>query len=162
LFCFLILDLKLAGATDKQTLLNLLEGPIAALGYELVDLDLRVGANGLLRLFIDSEQGITLDDCELISRQISALLDVEDPIPGSYVLEVSSPGIDRRLRTKHHFAAHVDEEVKIQLVRPREGRRRFRGKVAEVDETAVSVVVDGTKWRLPIAEIATATLVAQV
>ena len=152
----------LGGATDKQTLLSLLEGPIAALGYELVDLDLRVGANGLLRLFIDSQQGVTLDDCEVVSRQISALLDVEDPIPGSYVLEVSSPGIDRRLRTSGHFAQHVNEEVKIQLARPHDGRRRFRGKVAEVDDKAVSVVVDGTKWRLPIAEIATATLVAQV
>jgi ribosome maturation factor RimP len=152
----------LAATTDKQRLLDLLEGPIAALGYELVDLDLRVGANGLLRLFIDSQPGVTLDDCEVVSRQISALLDVEDPIPGSYVLEVSSPGIDRRLRTSGHFAQHVNEEVKIQLARPHDGRRRFRGKVAEVDDKAVSVVVDGTKWRLPIAEIATATLVARV
>ena len=152
----------LGGSTDKQTLLSLLEGPVAALGYELIDLDLRVGANGLLRLFIDSTAGITLDDCETVSRQISALLDVEDPITGSYVLEVSSPGVDRRLRTSGHFAQHVNEEVKIQLARPQDGRRRFRGKLAEVDDEAVAVVVDGTTWRLPISEIATATLVAQV
>lgn len=153
---------RLSGSTDKQTLLTLLEAPIAALDYELVDLDLRVGANGLLRVFIDAPDGVTLDDCEAVSRQISALLDVEDPIPGSYVLEVSSPGVDRRLRTSGHFAAHVNEEVKIQLARPHDGRRRFRGRLAEVDEQAVSVVVDGRKWRLPLTEIATATLVARV
>ncbi|MGD8324483.1 MAG: ribosome maturation factor RimP [Gammaproteobacteria bacterium] len=141
--------------------MSLLEGPILALGYELVDLDLRTGANGLLRVFIDSDAGVTLDDCETVSRQIGALLDVEDPIPGRYVLEVSSPGIDRRLRTSGHFARHVNEEVKIQLSRPQGGRRRFRGRLADVDEQAVSVEVDGTQWRLPIADIATATLVAR-
>lgn len=151
----------MSGSTEKQELLRLLEGPIAALGYELVDLDLRIGASGLLRLFIDSEHGVTLDDCETVSRQISTLLDVEDPIPGSYVLEVSSPGVDRRLRTSGHFAQHVNEEVKIQLTRPQDGRRRFRGRLADVNEQAVCVLVDGTKWRLPISEIATATLVAQ-
>jgi len=149
-------------AIDKSDLLNLLEGPVAALGYELVDLDLRIGASGLVRLFIDSEDGATLDDCETVSRQVSALLDVEDPIPGSYVLEVSSPGIDRRLRTQRHFRRYVNEEVKIQLARPHDGRRRFRGTLADVDEQAVSVVVDGRQWRLPIADIASATLVARV
>jgi len=151
-----------SGAIDKTGLLELLDGPVAALGYELVDIDLRIGANGLLRLFIDSQDGVTLDDCETVSRQISALLDVEDPIPGSYVLEVSSPGIERRLRTEGHFRRHVNEEVKIQLTRPQDGRRRFRGTVAGVDEQAVAVVVDGVQWRLPIADIATATLVARI
>lgn len=153
---------ELSQTADKTGLLGLLEGPVAALGYELVDIDLRVGANGLLRLFIDADAGITLDDCAAVSRQVSALLDVEDPIPGSYVLEVSSPGVDRRLRTSGHFAQFVNEEVKIQLQRPHDGRRRFRGTVAAVDDQAVSVVVDGTKWRLPIADIASATLVARM
>lgn len=152
----------MSGATDKSGLLELLEAPVAALGYELVDLDLRTGSHGLLRLFIDSDHGVTLDDCETVSRQIGALLDVEDPIAGSYVLEVSSPGVDRRLRTARHFQRVVNEEVKIQLTRPRDGRRRFRGRLAEVDEQAVSVEVDGQQWRLPIADIATATLVARV
>lgn len=154
--------MSLSGAIDKAGLLGLLEAPVAALGYELVDLDLRTGASGLLRLFIDAPDGVTLDDCEKVSRQIGALLDVEDPIPGSYVLEVSSPGVDRRLRTAGHFRRFVNEEVKIQLVRPHDGRRRFRGRLAEVDDTGVSVLVDGRQWRLPLAEIATATLVARV
>ena len=152
----------MSAIVSKTALLDLLEGPVGALGYELVDLDVRVGANGLLRLFIDTDTGVTLDDCEKVSRQISALLDVEDPIPGSFVLEVSSPGIERRLRTSRHFERHVNEEVKIQLARPQEGRRRFRGTLAGVDEQSVSVVVDGAQWRLPLAEIATATLVARV
>jgi ribosome maturation factor RimP len=152
----------MSAVISKSALLDLLEGPVSALGYELVDLDIRVGANGLLRLFIDTESGVTLDDCEKVSRQISALLDVEDPIPGRYALEVSSPGVDRRLRTRGHFERHVNEEVKIQLARPQEGRRRFRGKVAAVDEQSVSVVVDGEQWRLPLENIATATLVAQL
>jgi ribosome maturation factor RimP len=151
----------MSGLTDKATLLNLLERPVNALGYELVDLDLRVGANGLLRVFIDAANGVTLDDCEKVSRQISALLDVEDPIPGRYVLEVSSPGVDRRLRTSGHFAQHVNEEVRIQLTRPKDGRRRFRGRLADVDEDAVSILVDGTQWRLPLTDIATANLVAR-
>ena len=149
-------------AIDKSGLLALLERPIAALGYELVDLDLRLGANGLLRLFIDAENGVTLDDCEKVSRQISALLDVEDPLPDSYVLEVSSPGVERRLRTQRHFQRCVDEEVRIQLVRPQDGRRRFRGRLTSVDEQSVSLVVDGTQWRLPLADIASANLVARV
>ena len=147
----------------QDELAALLEPTVEGLGFELADLDVRLGGrNGLVRVFIDKPDGIGLDDCEKVSREVAALLDVEDPIPGSYVLEVSSPGIDRRLRTSGHFAQYVNEEVKIQLARPHDGRRRFRGKVAEVDDKAVSVVVDGTKWRLPIAEIATATLVARV
>jgi len=110
-------------AIDKAGLIRLLEAPLAALGYELVDLDLRMGRNGLLRLYIDREGGVTLDDCEHVSRQISAFLDVEDPMPGRYVLEVSSPGIERRLRTVEHFRRFVNEEVKIQLARPQDGRR---------------------------------------
>jgi ribosome maturation factor RimP len=149
-------------AIDKPGLIRLLEAPLAALGYELVDIDLRVGSNGLLRLYIDAEGGVTLDDCELASRQISAFLDVEDPMPGRYVLEVSSPGIERRLRTVEHFRRFVNEEVKIQLARPQDGRRRFRGRLTDVDEEAISVVVDGVACRLPFEDIAMATLVPQL
>ena len=94
-------------AIRKQRLLELLEPPLEALGYELVDLDVRVGRRGLLRVFIDKENGVNLADCELVSRQLSAFLDVEDPLPGQYVLEVSSPGLDRPLRTLEHFGGFV-------------------------------------------------------
>ena len=84
---------------DKEELIRLLEPAINALGYELVDLDLRVGRGGLLRLFIDKDPAVALRDCEYVSQQIGDLLDVQDPISGDYVLEVSSPGLDRPLRT---------------------------------------------------------------
>lgn len=147
---------------DKRRLIRLLEPPITALGYELVDLDLRIGSNGLLRVYIDKDTGVTVDDCAIVSQQTSAFLDVEDPIPGTYVLEVSSPGIDRRLRTEQHFRSALNEEVRVQLSRPQDGRRRFRGQLTNVDDESISVVVDGTKWRLPYENISAASLVAQV
>ena len=96
---------------DKERLIALLEAPLAALGFELADLDVHLGRRGLLRLFIDREAGVKLEDCERVSEQLGAWLDVEDPLPGSYVLEVSSPGFDRRLRTLAHFARFAGERV---------------------------------------------------
>jgi ribosome maturation factor RimP len=88
-------------------LIELLEPTVKALGFELVDVEANIGRRSLLRLFIDREPAVTLADCELVSGQISAFLDVEDPLPGSYLLEVSSPGLDRRLRTPEHFRRFV-------------------------------------------------------
>ena len=90
-------------AVDKERLIELLEPALAAMGFELADIDAHFGRRGLLRLYIDRQGGVTVDDCQRVSEQIGALLDVEDPLPGSYVLEVSSPGFDRRLRTLAHF-----------------------------------------------------------
>jgi len=137
----------------------LLEGPINALGYELVDLDVRIGGRGLLRIYIDSVSGVTLDDCEMVSKQVGALLDVEDPLPGSYVLEVSSPGLDRRLRTAAHFERFIGEEIKIQLSRAQEGRRRFRGRLLGLEAGVVALEVDGKTWNLSLDDIDVATLV---
>ena len=102
---FLCATEKMDHAIRKQRLIELLEPPVEALGYELVDLDVRVGRNGLLRIYVDKDDGVNLADCELVSRQLGAFLDVEDPLPGHYVLEVSSPGLDRPLRTLEHFPA---------------------------------------------------------
>ena len=115
----------------------------------------------MLRLYIDKPEGVTLADCEFVSKQIGAFLDVEDPLPSSYVLEISSPGFDRRLRTVEHFRRFVDEEVKIELMRPRDGRRRLRGRLKEVHDAAVTVDVDGTDWHVEFAEIGVARLVPQ-
>ena len=148
---------------DKKELIALLEGPVRALGYDLVDLDVHVGRNGLLRVYIDrpgdGQGGVTLADCELVSGQLSAFLDVEDPLPGSYVLEISSPGVDRRLRTPEHFAGFVGEEVKVELKRPHEGRKKLRGRVLGVEKQDVSIEVDGVEWRIDVEDIATARLV---
>lgn len=151
------------GQVDKRELIELLEGPVRALGYELVDLDVHVGRNGLLRVYIDrpgeQEGGVTLADCELVSGQLSAFLDVEDPLPGSYMLEISSPGVDRRLRTPEHFARFVGEEVRVELKRPHDGRRKLRGRVLGVENEDVSIDVDGAEWRVDVEDIATARLV---
>jgi ribosome maturation factor RimP len=146
-------------AMDKEGLIVLLEPAINALGYELVDLDLLSGRGGLLLLFIDRPPAVTLADCEFVSQQIGDFLDVEDPIGGSYRLEVSSPGIDRRLRTPAHFAAVIGSEVNVELRRPVEGRRRFRGRLLVADANTIEVEVDGKNWRLPFAEVRTARLV---
>ena len=146
-------------SVDKQALIDLLEPPLQALGFELVDLDARIGGRGLLRLYIDREPAVTLADCELVSEQIGAFLDVEDPLPGHYVLEVSSPGIERRLRTAAHFERFLYDEIRVELSKPRDGRRRFRGRLCDAGAGAIAVDVDGTVWRLSLADIADARLV---
>ena len=151
--------MHLGAPAGKRGLIKLLEGPINALGYELVDLDVRTGGRGLLRIYIDSVNGVTLDDCEIVSKQVGALLDVEDPLPGSYLLEVSSPGLDRRLRTAAHFERFIGEEIKIQLSRAQEGRRRFRGRLLGLDAGVVALEVDGKTWNLSLENIDVATLV---
>ena len=145
----------------KETLLALLEPPVQALGYELVDLEARIGGNGLLRIFIDQDDGIDIDDCESVSRQLSAFLDVEEPLPGGYTLEVSSPGLDRPLRTAEHFERFAGHEAKIRLAVGREGRRNFKGRLCGVEEAEVMIEVDGQTWRLALADIATAHLVPE-
>ncbi len=144
----------------SEELIRLLEPHIERLGYEVTDLELKLGGrDGVLRVFIDKPGGVGLDDCENVSHQISALLDVEDPIPGHYVLEVSSPGLDRRLTKVEHFRRYTGEDVRIKLRFPVEGRRNFRGALKAVDEESIEVEVDGQSHRLPIATIASARLV---
>jgi ribosome maturation factor RimP len=138
----------------------LLEPTIEGLGYELADLEVRLGGkHGLLRVFIDSADGIGLDDCEKVSLAVSAILDVEDPLPGHYDLEVSSPGLDRKLTKVEHFQRYEGETVKVQMRFPVEGRRRFRGTLVSSDEENIVVDVDGIEHTLPVANIDTARLV---
>jgi ribosome maturation factor RimP len=141
-------------------LARLLEPTVEGLGYELADLELRVGGkNGVVRIFIDRPEGVGLGDCEAVSRQVSALLDVEDPVPGHYVLEVSSPGLDRKLTKPAHFQRFVGQEVRVQMRFPVDGRRRFRGKLLSAGEKTVEVEVDGVSQSLPMATIDSARLV---
>ena len=143
---------------DKERLLELLEPTLAAMGYELADLDAHVGRRGLLRLYIDRPGGVTVDDCQRVSEQVGAWLDVEDPLPGSYVLEVSSPGFDRRLRTAAHFERFGGEQARIELRDALGGRRKFVGKLAGVEGGEVVLEVDGERVRLPLSDIAVARL----
>ena len=141
-------------------MIELLEPEIEALGYELVDLELSVGhGNGLVRVYIDKDGGVTLDDCEKTSHQISALMEVEDPIPEHYTLEVSSPGLNRTLRTADHFVRFAGKRVKVELKRLHEGRKRFTGELVGIDGTEVILTMDETEIRLPIDGINKARLV---
>ena len=141
-------------------LAKLLEPTVERLGYELADLEVRLGGKGgVVRVFIDKPDGIGLDDCEKVSLAVSAILDVEDPVPGNYDLEVSSPGLDRKLTKVEHFQRFTGEIVKVQMRFPIEGRKRFRGQLLSVDEENIVVDVDGESHTLPLATIDTARLV---
>lgn len=144
----------------RETLLALLEPGVDALGYELLDVEYRTeDGHRTLRLFIDHPDGITLDECGEVSNHVSALLDVEDPIPEAYHLEVSSPGERRPLRKRAHFERFAGERVKIELNLGIEGRRRFTGILEGItEEGMVRVEVDQTPVDLPFSDIARARL----
>ena len=142
----------------KDSLLGLLEPSVEALGYELVDLDVQTGWRGILRIYIDKEEGIELADCELVSRQLSDLLDVEDPLPGHYVLEVSSPGIERRLRTLEHFKRFCGLEVVVQLKTPKDGLQKLRGRILEVQEEVIVIKGQEKSWTIELIEVELARL----
>jgi ribosome maturation factor RimP len=131
-----------------------LASPLAAQeGMELVDVEFG-GPSGrqTLRLFIDKPGGVSLDDCTSISRAVSAALDVEDPIEGAYDLEVSSPGLDRPLRTPEHFQKYAGERVKVKTYAPiseTDNRKTFIGKLLGFEEGKVVVDVDGREYRVP-------------
>ena len=142
---------------------QLLEPVISLMGYELVGIEyLGQGRNGVLRVYIDKTDGVTLDDCEKVSRQVSGLLDVEDPIRERYTLEVSSPGLDRPLFTREHFARHTGEWVQVRLDKPLDGRRNFKGIIQGMQDEEVLLEVDGTQFVLPLKTIEKARLVPKI
>lgn len=139
-----------------------IEPAVSALGYELVGIEyLPQGRHSLLRIYIDHEDGITVDDCERVSRQVSAALDVEDPIHGQYTLEVSSPGLDRPLFTAEHFRRFAGNEVQLRLHTPVEGRRKFKGLLRGVRDEKVVLEIDGVELLFPLEDIEKAQLVPQ-
>ena len=139
---------------------KLLEPTIERLGFELTDLEVRLGGKGgLLRITIDKPEGIDLDDCEKTSLAVSALLDIEDPVADNYNLEVSSPGLDRKLTKLEHFQRFEGETLKVTMRLPIAGRRRFRGTLVSSDNENIVVEVDGESHSLPLASLDTARLV---
>lgn len=145
---------------SEQQIANLLEPTINALGLQLWGVEhLTRGRQSLLRIYIESEQGVGIEDCERVSRQVGALLDVEDPIAGEYALEVSSPGMDRRLFKIGQYAHYMGSEVSVKLRSPVAGRRNFKGKVAGVTDSHVVVDVDGQEHSFPFEEIERANIV---
>ncbi|WP_271409234.1 ribosome maturation factor RimP [Pseudomonas sp. Q1-7] len=147
-------------SSKLEQLQALLAPVVEALGYQCWGIEfLSQGRHSLLRVYIDHENGILVDDCEKVSRQISGVLDVEDPISSEYTLEVSSPGMDRPLFTLEQFAAHAGELVKIKLRSPFEGRRNFQGLLRGVEEQDVVVLIEDREFLLPIELIDKANII---
>ncbi len=146
-------------ATLRERLIALIEPLVGRLGYELVDLEHSAGrGSAVVRLYIDRPGSVGIEDCERVSREVSALLDVEDPIPTAYTLEVSSPGFERTLRTRAHFERFVGSRVYVELAAPRDGRRRYTGTLLTVDGAGISLEVDGQPVAVSFAELAKARL----
>ena len=145
---------------NERDLAKLLSPAISALGLELIGVELALSrGSGLVRVFVDAPgRPVTIEDCEAASRELSAVLDVNDPISGRYTLEVSSPGIDRPLFTPEHFARHVGETVKIDLSLPIENRRRFQGAILKVEGEQITIDQDGTPVTIPHERISRARI----
>lgn len=145
------------------TLQQLLAPAITALGYELFAVErLAQGRySSILRVYIDGPDGITIDDCERVSYQVSGILDVEDPIKGSYTLEVSSPGLDRPLFTLDHFLRFVGRKIHVKLTQPLDSRRHFTGMLQRVEGQNVILQTEDTEYNLPYPHIDKARLVLE-
>ena len=155
----------LHGLGDMQDLTNLFQPVVDSMGYELVGVEYHGGEHhGVVRVYIDHDNGITVDDCAAVSRQISALLDVEDPITHGYDLEVSSPGLNRPLFKAADFARFSGQRAKIRLAVAQQGRKNFSGVLKGIDEDKDEVVidVDNELFYLPLQDIAKANLINQV
>lgn len=129
-------------------------------GYELVHMEFKYGSGRhFLRIFIDRPGGITLDDCQKISHQLSTLLDVEDPIPQRYTLEVSSPGLDRRLYKEADYIRFIGQRIRLTLSQPVGGRRSYRGRIVAAGDGVVQVGEPGQgEWSFAINTIEKANL----
>jgi ribosome maturation factor RimP len=148
----------------RDQLRELLAPVVAGLGYQLWELEfLPRSGGGMLRIYIDSsrdspEPGISLDDCERVSRAVSETLDAADPIPSHYTLEVSSPGLDRLLRTREHFERFAGERVRLEMMQPVEGRKRFSGRLLGVGASDITLELENGRISLPIDDIHRARL----
>lgn len=140
---------------------DILRPVVEGLGYEYWGIEFRSqGYQSLLRVFIDdTENGIGIEDCEKVSRQVSGVMDVEDPIKTEYTLEVSSPGMDRPLFQPEQYQAYVGHQVQIRLRMAFDGRRKFQGLIKAVEGDDVVVVVDDHEYLLPFDSIEKAQIV---
>lgn len=145
----------------EQQISAMLNDTVESLGYELPGVELITGRSATLRVYIDSENGITVDDCVEVSRQISAVLDVEDPLPYAYNLEVSSPGLERPLFTAVHFQRFCGSEVQLVLRQAVQRRRKWRGVIKQVDNDRVSLMVEDEVFDFVLSNIHKANLVAK-
>ena len=143
-----------------QKLNELLQPLVEDLGYEFIGLEYNPNPkHSVLRIYIDHENGVGIQDCETVSRETAALLDVKDPIRSHYNLEVSSPGLDRPLFTPAHYSEFTGYEVQINMYAPQDGRRKFSGPILSAGESSVNIEQDGSEVTLEYDNIAKAKLI---
>ncbi len=144
---------------QNQTLVELLYPVITAMGFELWGIEqLPEGKATLVRVYIEHESGITLEDCTAVSRQLAGVLDVEDPITGAYRLEISSPGLDRPLFTLEHFSRFIGEHARVHLRQKLENRKRISGQISRIEEEQVTIDSDGIEYTISAGLIEKANL----
>lgn len=144
------------------TIKAVVESVVVGLGYEYVGAEFGQAENGTtLRVYIDTPNGVEVDDCSTVSRQLSAALDVEDVIITAYLLEVSSPGVDRPLFTESQFAAQVGQQVKARSMTAHSGRRNFKGELVSVADGEATFAIDGVDYSVPIEDVEQANLIAK-
>lgn len=144
----------------EQKLTEMLTSPVEAIGFEMVGVEfVRAGKHSTLRVYIDHPDGISVDHCAEASRQVSAVLDVEDPISTEYNLEVSSPGMARPLFKESHYLTCIDEVISVKLKMPMSDRRNFKGKLLVVEDGMLTIEVDGQNFVLSFTNIEKGNLV---
>ena len=149
-------------ATLEQNLQEMLQDAVEDLGCELWGIECqRVGRFMTVRLFIDKEGGVTVDDCADVSRQVSAILDVEDPIADKYNLEVSAPGLDRPLVTLPQFERYIGQDIAVHLRIPVMERRKWQGKLERIEKDMITLIVDDQEQILVFGDIQKANVVAK-
>ncbi len=151
-------------AVKTQELESLLEPVVTSMDYEFVGLEyLSQGRHSTLRIYIDSQQGVGVDDCADVSRQLSAVLDVEDPITSEYSLEVSSPGLNRPLFKPAQYAQFIGENVKFKTIRPQleNGQRKFKGTISAVENDNIIFEIEEQMLTVAFADIDSANIIAK-
>ena len=146
-------------ARANQSLIDLIEPVVQSLGLEFWGLEFLQGQRSTLRIYIENPEGVSITDCEKVSRQVSSTLDVEDPIQGEYVLEVSSPGMDRPLYSLEQFERFVGSDVSVRLRLPYEGRRKFKGRLLGIEGNDVVMLVDEHEYLFPLESIDKANVI---
>ncbi|MEQ8154042.1 MAG: ribosome maturation factor RimP [Clostridiaceae bacterium] len=150
--------------TDIENKINeLIKPTVNDNGYELYHVEyVREQNEYYLRIYIDSEDGISLNDCEKVSRAVSGILDAEDPIKDSYYLEVSSPGIDRQLFTQEHMLNNIGAQVSVKLSKALDRQKTFKGELLETEEDTVVILVDNENIRIPKEIIKTINIIGEI
>lgn len=149
-------------AKQELQLESVVEKAVAVTGFDLWGIELvRAGQHSILRVYIEHPDGISVDNCAEVSRQVSAVLDVEDPITNEYTLEVSSPGLDRLLFKLEQYAAYSDHQINLKTKMPIDGRRKFKGLLKGTENDSIVIEVDREEYVIPIKNIDKAQVVPQ-